>query len=699
MARKQTQTSQNDEGVEKKNDSLSLTKLALAALYPEKGERPKYEPDDVEKKRWERASEEWQVCINFRSDEDAKFQEYIERYEARPFFYEDGRSGVVVPLGKAIIETAQAQESKNPPSFAYSPAEYEEDAAKAKILETVVTKHVWYQKFVNLDYKLDVMNQDKMILGTMYQYVGYAKMYRQNGDKKELFYDDLTVENVYPQDLWLHPLASCVDESPYLFRRKRQDYRTWLEEHSDFEMWKNVEKVIPGGWVGSTEHGGHTRKRSLYNEKDQVVTLEKWDKMTNTITVWSNGVEIKHGKSPFAHGELPFTDFRNRLRHNTYLGESEMERIATLSDSVNAFLNLAIDKEKRAASGINLLDNDMSDFDETANIFDPNIATRVNDPTKSFVHYDMPGMATSTDRIVEMLLDFLVFSTGIDFRQITDLSSSTKATVAALRREISQQRIQLNVGRNENCGMKRLGWLLGKCVQQFYPLPKVEYIGGVNPETDDEESLKKKSKISYRPIRVENMQVEEDEREGGGYDEGSLKIKGYKDGAVSFFRARPEYLVMKGDLCVRTIPGSTLAAIQELQKTKAKEYLDVATTIKTAPASPEEMPKEILSVKYGLEQYVKAMGYDVQRAFDTANKQMETPAQDEGSDIITQMNEVLGGNVKQPTKQGGTIVDKGMGGPAPKPAGPAPLTGVGSEPMKELADELGTNNRVTNKPV
>ena len=241
----------------KNNSALNLMKLQLESEFPtfaKAKKKDKYVPEDDEKKRAVEDDETWKIAINFRSYADGFFQEYIDRYEAKPFFYEDGRAGVVLPLGKAIIETAQAQESKNPPSFAYSPKEFKEDEAKARILETVVTKHVWYQKYVNLDQKFDIMNQDKMILGTMYQYVGYRRMFRVNrkfkkGTKlsegkfdlsEELFYDDLVVENVYPQDVWLHPLATCVEESPWCFIRKRFDYATFLETYSDFDFYKNV---------------------------------------------------------------------------------------------------------------------------------------------------------------------------------------------------------------------------------------------------------------------------------------------------------------------------------------------------------------------------------------------------------------------------------------------------------------------------
>lgn len=615
----------------KDNSALNLLKLQLQSEFPqsdkEKSKYKKYSPSDDEKKRSIDDDETWKLAINFRSYADGFFQEYIDRYEAKPFFYEDGRAGVVLPLGKAIIETAQAQESKNPPSFAYSPSEFKEDEAKARILETVVTKHTWYQKYVNLDQKLDIMNQDKMILGTMYQYVGYRKMYRVNrkfkkGTKpsegkfdvtEELFYDDIVVENVYPQDVWLHPLATCVEESPWVYLRKRFDYATFIETYSDTKFYKNIGFVQKGKWVDSSSHGGITRKKISYDQQDEVVVIEKWDKMKDAVTIRANGIEIYYGPNPYKHKELPLTDYRNRLQHNTYLGESELERIATLSDTICAFINIAVDKEKRAASGINLADSELGDYDDTANIFDSSTLTRVENPGQAFVHYDLPGMSGSTDKVIQMLLDFLVFSTGIDFRQITDLSSSTKATVAALRREISQQRIQLNVGRNENCGTKRLGWLLAKLVQQFYPIPKIEEV--TNEKTGQTTKVKK-----YRSIRVEGMDMVETPDDNGKYSEESLKIKGRQDGSVSFFEARPEYLTLKGDICVTVIPGSTLSAIRELEKSKAQEYVKTATEVLEPAADPQGTPKPILSIRYGLEKLIQAYGYDIQRAFDTSDK-------------------------------------------------------------------------------
>lgn len=692
----------------KDNSSLNLLKRQLENDYgaPKSTNRhEKWEPTAEEKRRQAKFYDDWQLAINFRVSFDNAVQEYIDRYEAKPFFYEDGRSGVVVPLAKAIIETAQAQESKNPPTFAYSPADYKEDEQKARILEMIITKHVWYLKGVDLDRKMDALNQDKMILGTMYQYVGYRKINRlirtrtKNEDGTESFkedmqpyYDDIVVDNIYPQDFWLHPLATCVAESPWAYVRKRFDHLSFIDTFSDVKQYKNVHLVEKNSWFESTSHGGLTRKKDgQVGLQDEVVVLEKWDKLRDEVIIYANGIEIYYGPNPYDDKELPYSDYRNRMQHNTYLGESECERTATLIDAVNAFINIAVDKEKRAGTGINLIDNNLSDFDETANIFDSASAVRVDDPKNSFTHYDIPGMASSTDRVISMLLDFLVFSTGIDFRQITDLSASTKATVAALRREISQQRIQLNVSRNENVGLRRLGWLLAKRVQQFYPIPKVEYLSGKTGLGGEET---KDVKAEYRSIRIEGMEIEEDDKQKGVE---KLRVKGVKDGVTSFFQARPEYIRTKGDVCVKVIPGSTFAAIQELQKTKAQEAVKMAMEITQPPKSPKEPPQPYMSVRYFLEEWVKGLNYDVDRAFDLSNKKLETPAQDAGKDVIEGMNKALGGNVKT-QKIDQPMVGGQMPTMGPRKGAPEALTGQASAPVRELAGELGPANRVTSKP-
>lgn len=688
-----------------KGKDATLKKERYIKLQTSDGKENKYKDDDG----WKMSDEErknymdmmtcWAFVANFRSDYDTNLQESIDRHEAKPFFHEDGRAGVVVPLSKAIIETAQAQESKNPPSFAYSAESGGEDLKKAKLLETVVTGHVWYQKHVDLDRKMDIMNQDKMILGTMYQYVGYKKVYRvirnrksdgEIEEKMELYYDDICVDNLHPQDVWLHPLATCVAESPFCIIRKRYSYKKFLEAYSDYDMYKNIEYVKPGSWHVSTDYGGWTKDKDLYNEEDEVVVLEKWDVTKDQVLIYANGIEIFDEPNPYEDKELPITDYRNRLQYNTYLGEPEPERIATLSDAINAFINIAIDKEKRAGNGINLLDNNLSDFDDTVNIFDANVATRVDNPREAFVHYDMPGMSASTNNIIQMLLDFLIFTTGIDFRQITDLSSSTKATVAALRREISQQRIQLNVTRNENTGVKRLGWLLAKRVQQFYTIPRVERVTGDKVQPNGES---KEVKTSYRDIRVEGMEITEVPGKDGGFSADSLRVKNVKDGLVSVFQARPEYLRLKGDIIVKVIPGSTIAAIKELQKNQAQEYIKVATEVMEPPEKEGESPKPILSIRYGIEKYIEAMDYDKTKAFDTENKQSETAAQDVGRTLVDQMNSMYGANVKPQTQQPPVVTKNGVPQPPQQP--PTSLTGQRSEPVRELENDLGVSSRIT----
>ncbi len=667
-----------------------------------------YNPTDEERHRRKKFLSELDTAVNFRADYDNMFEEYVERYRARPFYYEDGRAGVVLPIGKLIVETAQAQESKNPPSFAYSAADNKEDIKKAQILEFVVKNHVWNREYVNLDTKMDVLNQDKMILGTMYQYIGWRKMYRTRREfvkseggayevscKQVLHYDDIVVDNIFPQDIWLHPLARTVAESPWAYVRKRYDAETFLETFSDTRFFKNIKFVKAGAFFNGWDHGAHVLWRNLNDQKDVIIVLEKWNKITDEVIIYANDVEIYYGPNPYDHKELPLTDFRNRLQFNTYLGESEMDRIGTICDALNAFINIAIDKEKRASTGINLLDNNMSDFDDTAVMFSSTHATRVENPKDSFVHYEMPGMSASTSNMIQMLMDFLVYATGIDFRQITDLSSSTKATVAALRKEIAQQRINLNVMRNENCGIKRQGWLLGKLVQQYYPVPLLEEATGDNlsTEKEGEEKGEGKNKLKYRKIKVRDYDLSEEPIKGE-YTAKSLRLKGKKDGKVSFFEARPEYLGIKGDIDVKVVPGSTMAAIAELQKNKAQEYVRTAMEVVKPPSQEGGLPEPYLSVKYGLEKLVKAWDYDVDKAFDTSDTAEETVAMKEAQPVLDQFSQALGMPQFGATPQQAT-----MPGQPPMPPNPPPnIAGVtaNTPELKELANEMGVANRVKN---
>jgi hypothetical protein len=148
---------------------------------------------------------------------------------------------------------------------------------------------------------------------------------------------------------------------------------------------------------------------------------------------------------------------------------------------------------------------------------------------------------------------------------------------------------------------------------------------------------------------------------------------------------------------VKVIPGSTFAAIQELQKTKAQEAVKMAMEITQPPKSPKEPPQPYMSVRYFLEEWVKGLNYDVDRAFDLSNKKLETPAQDAGKDVIEGMNKALGGNVKT-QKIDQPMVGGQMPTMGPRKGAPEALTGQASAPVRELAGELGPANRVTSKP-
>lgn len=674
-----------------------------------------WQPTQEESNCLSRLNDEMNIAIRFRSNYEDQWKENIERYLAKPFYYEDGRAGVVLPVTKWIIESKQATEMKAPPSFSYEPLEYSEDEAVAKILEDIVKKHVWHQKYVNLDYKLDVLNQDKDILGSMYQYVGWRKIYRtirknkniemdeskedtkhelkeadaemEGKEMKEpkekeyvsdkydseqvLYYDDVCVDNIFPQDVWLHPLAMCVADSPWIKIRKRFDYFTFLETFSDEEMFKNVEFVKQGMWCMEGVDPSSQYKEYNSDEKDQVVVFEHWNKLRDELIIVANGVIIYDGPNPFDHKELPFVDYIDRLQYNTYIGEGEPQRIATIADAINAFINIAIDKEKKSASGINLLDDNLSDFDEVATSFGSNSITRVQDPSRAFVHYEIPGMSGTTDRVINMLMDYLIFATGVDFRQITDLNSSTQATVAAIRREISQGRLNLNVRRNENRGYKRLGWLLMKTVQQYYPIPLIEKLSGKAEDGN--------APLEYRKIRIKGKNISEKEI-NGKYTSDSLVMKGAGNDEYGFFQARPAYIRTKGDLDVKVISESSFAASKELEKANAKEFLEV--TANTFEIDETGAQKPIGSLKYGYEQFVKAMGYDTDKAMGEDHEDNNTAKQE--------AEKLMGGMMG-----GAEPPVSGMTGPVPPNEPPAKLVGAQSEPVQQLKAQLGAANNVT----
>lgn len=687
-----------------------------------------WQPSEEESKLLSRLQQELDMATRFRSTYEDQFQENIERYLAKPFYYEDGRAGVVLPIAKWIIESKQATESKSPPSWAYEPAEYVEDTPIAQIYNDVIKNHVWNLKYVNLDYKLDLLNQDKDILGYMYQFVGWRKVYRtirtmkiksamkdpvrlrddqadenadtsartqtlsilqeknenesmtetseaQWEDEQVLYYDDVCVDNIYPQDCWLHPLALSVADSPWIKIRKRFDYATFLETFSDTNMFKNVDKVRKGKWSMATTDNPQIYKEFYTDEKDQVVVFEHWNVMRDELVIVANGVIIFDGPNPFDHKELPFVDYLDRQQFNTYVGEGEPQRIATISDAINKFLNLAIDKETLAASGINLLDDNLSDFDDVGTLFDPRSAARVSNPKDTFVHYDTPGMSGTTDRMISMLMDYLIFATGVDFRQITDMNASTQATVAAIRREITQGRLNLNVKRNENRGYKRLGWLLAETVRQFYPIP-IE--GGEDGK-----------KIKYRRIKVTGKEIQEKptgKNEMGEpiYTSASLRHKGIGKDKMGIFEARPAYFKTRGRLEVRVVGESTFAASRELEKANAKDYIQVATSVmETKPGGPGQppTPSPILSTRYGVKRYVQAMGYDEKQAFDLEDDQNDKTAKDEASKI---MGGAMDMSPPQPT----------LNSALPPEESPKKLVGVNSEPVQQLKADLAMSNNI-----
>ena len=663
--------------------------LNLKKLQKEEGKKNEtYQPDDKAKK----ALKEFYNCFhqgsNFRTHYEDQWQENLDRYEAYPFYHEDGSAGVNLPIAKWMVEQKQSVEMKAPPTFNYEPKEYEEDKQVAKLLDTVVKKHVWNLKYVSMDSNLSVMSHYKDVFGDMYQFIGWKKIFRNIEGKSKLFYDDVYVKNYMPFDVWLHPLSNGCHDSPWIIVRDRFSYDSFLESFSDDEMFKDVDKVKKGSWdMGSDRI--FTQKKDFYEKGSEVMVFQYWNCMRDKLLIVANGVVIFDGYNPYEHKELPFWNMKNRLQIDTYVGEGEPQRIASIADSINAFINIGIDKEKRAGAGLNLLDSNLSDFDDVSELFSPREVARVSNPRDAFVHYELPGMNSSTSNVINMLMDYLIFATGVDFRQIADMNTSTTATVAAIRREISQGRLNLNLKRNESQGFARMGWLLMKVVQQYYPIPLIDHIAGdesLSPE--ERKKILEKGKLKYRKIRVKGQRITEEPDSQGNYTMRSLKReKSDNPKAIGFFEARPGYIRSKGDLCVQVISESTFSASKELQKSKAKEYMETVSSLFVT--TPEGQQKPLGSLEYGFEKYVEAMGYDKDKAMDLEKDGEEDKT---AKNMMEKMlpPEMMGGE-----PQGEQPVMPDMRRQLPENAGPPPLTGKGSEPVKKANAELGAANDVT----
>ena len=75
--------------------------VALQTAYdPNKLQDETYQPTEEQRERYKSFMGDFSLAVNFRTEYDTKWKEIIARYKAEPFFYEDGRAGVVLPVGK-----------------------------------------------------------------------------------------------------------------------------------------------------------------------------------------------------------------------------------------------------------------------------------------------------------------------------------------------------------------------------------------------------------------------------------------------------------------------------------------------------------------------------------------------------------------------------------------------------------------------
>jgi hypothetical protein len=500
---------------------------------------------------------------------------------------DDWQSNHVVPITNSIVETLLSEVIDQSPQPIILPRG-SEDAPRAMVMKNIFN-YTW--EIADGDLELYNVLKDAFVTGT-----GIAQEYywrdarriktkkKEKGEgweEKDIFdYEDCYMESVRLEDFYVDEKARAFS-GPYAARDCIRRYIMNIEDFKQFfkgDVWdslKNVQYVIPGG--DNSYYEFYSPPDGINKEKD-VEVLWYWSvKPDDWLIVVANDVLVFMGPNPYKHKQLPFARAIDTKRPHHFYGKGQAEMLESIQDELNTIRRMTIDRSHLdidkmffVSSRLNLSDEDL--------VARPHGMIPVDD-----VNASKPVEYGDTPRSVELTLQHLeddaTIVTGVNPRAQA-LPQSGTATEAAILKESTLKRVRLKIKLLEMEFLVRIARLRVANIMQYYSQPKLEKIIG-DEKTDtykkmiDElkgkgllvEEGNEKFKKSYKPIRLENKQI--------NFDEKGTPIEKPNNG-YSFFEAMPDYFmpVARGGYDIKIAAGSTLPVSKTLEQTKAMETFD-----------------------------------------------------------------------------------------------------------------------------
>lgn len=406
-------------------------------------------------------------------------------------------------------------------------------------------------------------------------------------DKKILEYDGLLVQRRDPNDVWID--SNCVDLHSLTHGAKiaiTKDVYDIFTFRREFEGFKNVNRVVPVARDASViEFMSEQNKTESEEEASNIANQNKYVhvyKMTLPDTderFWiANNEVLYDGSIEFAHKRINLAMLKNvPVPGNLYV-PGEVSFMQYIAESMNVFLGLAMDNKKFALQPHTFIE-ESDELDPEDILTRPMGYTPVPrgfDVNKNLQVWTPPDVSGNVTELHSMIEDKFIQVTGTDTRAMFP-PSSEKVTQTMMKKEISNNLLDLTIKYNEINGLKDAFELMTATIMEFYPRKKVRNYLDPSGEFIEE--------ISFPKISVRGMKIKTEYNENNSKQIDKIEFEKNEEntGIVSFFEARPEFI--RQQLIIKVKEGSLTGTIQELMLKRWIELIQLLTQF--ASVNPE----------------------------------------------------------------------------------------------------------------
>lgn len=516
---------------------------------------------------------------------------------------DDWQSNYFIPLTTSIVEQLLAEMIDQKPQPIILPFS-REDKPKAMVM-----RHIFDRSWEIADGDIELFDiiKNALIEGTgmaqeyyfkdrriIKRAVGFDKKGKEKmvkyEDMDEVDYDDVYMEAVRNDDIFVDPDARDINRGPYkakdIFRRyilDIDDFRTFFV-NSSWDQLGNAKLVEPG--KGDTNYYENYKPPQGIDRSRQVEVLWHWmRKPEDALNIIANDVVIRMGPNPYNHKQLPFARAVDVRRTHQFYGKGEAELLDSIQEELNTYRRQLMDRAHLDIDKMAFVSRNET-LDERDLIARPHGLVPVEDPQSiKFAEYgDVPR---SVEMIQNNLQSDAVKVTGVENRD-QGLPTPSTATEAAILTEKTTKRIKMKLRLLEKGFLVDIGRLRVANIIQFYSQPKIERI--VGPENSEKfriqiEKLSMENKLvvdqgqfykkSYRDLRLQDKELFLDE--AGNPQERPIK-------GISFFEATPDTFipVARGGFDIRFEAGSTMPVSKPLMQAKIVEMFDRLAPVASA---------------------------------------------------------------------------------------------------------------------